>query len=30
MDVIELAGLSEFEIANQLWEKATTIDQSTS
>ncbi|KAG8763792.1 hypothetical protein FRC11_012368 [Ceratobasidium sp. 423] len=29
MDVVELAGLSEFEIANQLWEKATTVDQST-
>ncbi|CAE6525229.1 unnamed protein product [Rhizoctonia solani] len=26
MDVVELAGLSEFEIANQLWEKATTVD----
>ncbi|CAE6519032.1 unnamed protein product [Rhizoctonia solani] len=30
MDVVELAGLSEFEIANQLWEKATTVDQPTS
>ncbi|KAJ1310215.1 hypothetical protein OPQ81_006957 [Rhizoctonia solani] len=29
MDVVELAELSEFEIANQLWEKATTLDQST-
>ncbi|CAE6347583.1 unnamed protein product [Rhizoctonia solani] len=27
MDVVELAGLSEFEIANQLWEKATTVDR---
>ncbi|KAB5594364.1 hypothetical protein CTheo_2141 [Ceratobasidium theobromae] len=30
MDVVELAGLSEFEIANQLWEKATTRDQTSS
>ncbi|KEP50694.1 Spc24 subunit of Ndc80 protein [Rhizoctonia solani 123E] len=30
MDVVELAGLSEFEIANQLWDKATTVDRSTS
>ncbi|CAE7161609.1 unnamed protein product [Rhizoctonia solani] len=28
MDVVELTGLSEFEIANQLWEKATTVDRS--
>ncbi|CUA72417.1 hypothetical protein RSOLAG22IIIB_01086 [Rhizoctonia solani] len=27
MDVVELAGLSEFEVANQLWEKATTVDR---
>jgi hypothetical protein len=29
MDVVELAGLSELEIANLLWEKATTVDQTT-
>ncbi|KAG8705314.1 hypothetical protein FRC08_001729 [Ceratobasidium sp. 394] len=30
MDVIELAGLPEFEAANLLWEKATTVDKATS
>ncbi|CEL52242.1 hypothetical protein RSOLAG1IB_00781 [Rhizoctonia solani AG-1 IB] len=30
MDVVELTGLSEFEIANRLWEGATTVDQPTS
>ncbi|QRW00365.1 hypothetical protein RhiJN_28383 [Ceratobasidium sp. AG-Ba] len=30
MDVVELAGLSEFEIANLLWEKATTLDRAIS
>ncbi|KAG8688747.1 hypothetical protein FRC09_012746 [Ceratobasidium sp. 395] len=27
MDVVEFAGLTEFELANLLWEKATTVDQ---